>query len=157
MRKQWMTTDVFSTDQQKNQSYEAVENPQARGPTHPIRLRDGADERNRLEPLADFGLDRSSLPLIVEVIDALETDKMFDEANIITDNLADHQQISEFVHAVFKHAQDGFVQLRMFIDDKGRGDPDSKYGYPWLAVHVGDLDKLAEIATQAASIAARSP
>jgi hypothetical protein len=28
---------------------------------------------------------------------------------------------------------------------------------PWLAVHVGDLDKLAEIATQVASIAARSP
>jgi len=45
----------------------------------------------------------------------------------------------------------------MFIDDKGRGDPDGKYGYPWRAVHVGDLDNLAEIATQAASIAARSP
>jgi hypothetical protein len=156
MRKQWMTTGVFSTDQQKIQFRESVEN-EGKGPMDLIALRGGANEPNRLEPLAAFGLDRSSLPLLLEVIDALETDKLFDEANIITDNLADHQQISEFVHVVFKHAQDGFVQLRMFIDNTVRGDPDGKYGYPWRAVHVGDLDKLAEIATQVASIAARSP
>src|SRR6266851_6906420 len=97
---------------------------------------------------------KNSLTSLVEVIDALEDDKMFDDANIIADNLADHQQISEFVHALFKHADDGFVQLRMFIDDKGRGDRASLYGYPWRAVHVGDLDKLAEIAAQVASFAA---
>jgi hypothetical protein len=72
------------------------------------------------------------------------------------DSLADHQQIRQFVHVVFKHATDGFVQLRMFIDDKARGHRDSLYGYPWSAVDVDDLDKLAEIATKTASIAARS-
>jgi hypothetical protein len=45
----------------------------------------------------------------------------------------------------------------MFIDDKDRGGRESLYGYPWRAVHVGDLDKLAVIAAQGASIAARSP
>jgi hypothetical protein len=128
-----MTTDVFSPDEQKNQPFGTV------------------------ETLKDLGLDRSSLPTLIEVIEALEDDRMFDEAGRIVDNLADHQQIGEFVHTLFKHAQDGLVQLRMFIDDKDRGDRESLYGYPWRAVHVGDLDKLAEIATQAASMAARSP
>ena len=128
-----MTTDVFSPDEQKNQPFGTV------------------------ETLEDLGLDRSSLPTLIEVIDALEDDRMFDEASTIIDNLADHEQISQFVHTLFKHAQDGFVQLRMFIDDKDRGDRESLYGYPWPAVHVGDLDKLAEIATQTASFAARSP
>jgi hypothetical protein len=152
-----MTTDVFIPDDQKNQAFEPVENALEQGPIRLIGLQHGADDSNRLEPLAGFGLDRSSLSTLVEVIDALEDDKMFDEANIIADNLADHQQISEFVHALFKHADDGFVQLRMFIDDNDRGDRDSLYGYPWRAVHVADLDKLAEIASQAASFAARSP
>src|SRR6266446_3287474 len=145
-----MTTDVFIPEEQKNQSFNPVENSQERGAFDLTCLQHGTDDPKQHEPLADFGLDRSSLPLLVEVIDALEDDRMFDEANIITDNLADHQQISQFVHTLFKHADDGFVQLWMFIDDKGRGDRASLYGYPWPAVHVGDLDKLAEIATQGA-------
>jgi hypothetical protein len=128
-----MTTDVFSPDKRKIQPFESV------------------------ETLYDLGLDRSSLPFLIEVIDALEDDRRFDEANIIIGDLADHEQISQFVHALFKHATDGFVQLRMFIDDKDRGDRESLYGYPWRAVHVGDLEKLAEIAAQTASFAARSP
>ena len=152
-----MTTDVFIIDQKNNELVGPIKDTFKGAPIHLTGFRESADQLNRLEPLAALDLDRLSLCLLVEVIDALETEKKFDEANIITDNLADHQQISKFVHAVFKHAQDGFVQLRMFIDNTIRGDPDSKYGYPWPAVHVGDLDKLAESATQAASIAARSP
>jgi hypothetical protein len=134
-----MTIDVFIPDEQKNQ-YE-----QKNQSSEPVKT------------LRDFGLDHSSLPLLIEVIDALENDRMFGEASTIIDNLAEHQQISQFVRTLFKHAQDGFVQLRMFIDDKDRGGRESLYGYPWRAVHVGDLDKLAVIAAQAASIAARSP
>jgi hypothetical protein len=152
-----MTTDIFIPDEQENQSFESVEKAQERGTFGLTHTQLGSDDPKWQGPLADFGLDRSSLPLLVEVIHALEDDKMFDEANIIADNLGDHQQIGEFVHALFKHADDGFVQLRMFIDDKDRGGRDSLYRYPWRAVRVGDLDTLAEIATQAANIAARSP
>jgi hypothetical protein len=128
-----MTTNVFISGEQKNQSSAAT------------------------ETLEDLGLYRSSLSLLIEVIEALENDRRIEDANIIADNLVESEQISKFVHTVFKHATDGFVQLRMFIDDKNRGDRESLFGYPWPAVHVGNLDKLAEIATQAANIAARSP
>ncbi len=149
-----MTANVFSPGEQENQSFEPAENA-ARGPTNLTDF-----ERNiavSQEPLAGYGLDRSSLPTLIEIIDALNDERMFDEAKTIIDNLADHQQIRQFVRALFKHADDGFVQLRMFVDDKDRGDRESLYGYPWRAVHVGDLDRLAEIATETASIAARSP
>src|SRR3954449_2522602 len=128
-----MTTNVFSSDGQRSQS------------SGPVKI------------LEHYCLDRSSLITLIEVIDALENDRLIEDANNIADNLADHQQISQFVHTVFKHATDGFVHLRMFIDDKDRGHRESLFGYPWRAVHVGGLDKLAEIATQAANIAARSP
>jgi hypothetical protein len=151
-----MTTDVFIPHEHKNQIFDSDVNVQDQGPFDTADPEQGADPSRR-DPLGEFGLDRSSLPLLNELIDALEAEKMFDEANVIRGNLADQQQIREFVHVVFKHATDGFVQLRMFIDDKDRGDRESLYRYPWRAVHVGDPDKLVEIATQAASFAARSP
>lgn len=151
-----MCTDVFIQTEQKSQASQVVVNGRDRAPFDITELQDRTDDAKHQEPLASFGLDRSSLPLLVEIIDALEDDRMFDEANIIIDNLADHQQIGQFVHTLFRHARDGFVQLRMFIDDKDRSDRKSLYGYPWTAVHVRDLDELAQIAAKTASNAARS-
>ena len=65
---------------------------------------------------------------------------------------ADREQISRFCDALFRYAEAGFVQFRMFRDKPATGT----WGSPWEAADVGDLPGLIGKATRLATGAARA-
>ena len=68
------------------------------------------------------------------------------------DLTADGGQISRFCDALFRYAEAGFVQFRMFCDKPATGI----WGTPWEAADVADLPGLFNQATRLATKAARA-
>jgi hypothetical protein len=104
------------------------------------------------DPFAEWGLDRSALAEIGEIISALHQNDHSDIADDISNFVADPIGISLFVETLFRHAEAGYVQLRMFVDGKDR----KTWGWPWTAVPVGDRELLRDTAIRIASKAALS-
>ena len=104
------------------------------------------------DPFAEWGLDRSALAEIGEIISALHQNDHSDIADDISNFVADPIGISLFVETLFRHAEAGYVQLRMFLDGKDH----KTWGYPWTAVPVADREFLRDAAIGIASKAALS-
>jgi hypothetical protein len=104
------------------------------------------------DPFFEWGLDRSALSDLTDTIFALRGEHD-DIAEAISDFVADPIAISLFVETIFRHAQTGYVQLRMFID----GNDHKTWGWPWTAVQVADREVLQCTAIAIASRAALSP
>jgi hypothetical protein len=67
-----------------------------------------------------------------------------------TRRVADHDQIEQFVTALFTYAESGYVQLRCFSQNA-----DKPAFYPWRAIPAGDLNRVIDgallVATRAAN------
>ena len=104
------------------------------------------------DPFFEWGLDRSALGDLSTTISALRGEHD-DIADAISGFVADPIAISLFVETIFRHAQAGYVQLRMFIDGKDH----KSWDWPWTAVPVADKEVLRRKAIAIASKAALSP
>ena len=102
----------------------------------------------------EYGIDRTSLSTLREVIHALKfgDDPDTDIAKILAGTVRDRAEIASFVNTIFRRATAGFVQLRMFIDGERKGP----LGFPWEAVPVTEHEALIDTVVKKASAAALS-
>jgi hypothetical protein len=81
------------------------------------------------------------------------SDTLFSPIGVSDQGLsADQEEISNFCDALFRYAEAGFVQFRMFWDKPETGT----WGTPWEAADVADLPCLINHATRLATKAARA-
>src|SRR5262245_44049084 len=90
----------------------------------------------QVDPLLQYGLDRSSLDQLRRIISDLRANKHDKASKEIIRWLADPITLSEFINTIFLHATNGYVQFRMFID----GQDKKSWGYPWKAAPVSDRE-----------------
>jgi hypothetical protein len=64
---------------------------------------------------------------IIARIDELRAQDRHEQADELSDNIADAAQIREYVETVFKHATAGYVSLRCFIDR----EKNKFWHWPW--------------------------
>src|SRR5262245_14183569 len=98
----------------------------------------------QVDPLLQYGLDRSSLDQLRRIISDLRANKHDQASKEIIRWLADPITLSEFINTIFLHA--------MFID----GQDKKSWGYPWKAAPVSDRELMLYWAITLASQAALS-
>src|SRR6266550_6211441 len=105
-----------------------------------------------VDPYIEWGLDRSSLPELKQTITSLKDAGEKDAALDVSAWVSDPMILGQFIETVFHHAENGYVQLRMFID----GEEKRTFDWPWKAVPVSDRIELLTAAISKASRAALS-
>ena len=72
-----------------------------------------------VDPYIEWGLDRSSLPELKQTITSLKHAGEKEAALDVSAWVSDPIMLRRFIEAVFLHGENGYVQLRMFIDHAG--------------------------------------